>query len=98
MAVGDAAALLVQLMDGEVANLSPAHKLFRHKLSCQDDVFFHRKLVLQGNIKVICKLGFLAAIDLLHDAPEGGAILVLGRDLERQKNACADHAALVCSR
>ena len=51
-------------------------------------------VLCQGNVKAICKLGFLAALGLLHGVPEGGAVLVLGGGLGRQENVCADHAAL----
>ncbi len=95
MGIGDTAVLLVRLVDGEVGNHAPAHKLLGHKLPRKNDVFFQRKFVLQGNVKAVCKLGFLAALGLLHGVPEGGAVLVLGGGLGRQENVCADHAALV---
>ncbi len=95
MGIGDTAVLLVRLVDGEVGNHAPAHKLLRNKLPCKSDVFLQRKFVLQGNVKAICKLGFLAALGLLHGVPEGDAVLVLGGGLGRQENICADHAALV---
>ena len=93
--VRNTAVLLVRLVDGEVGNHAPAHKLLRNKLPCKSDVFLQRKFVLQGNVKAICKLGFLAALGLLHGVPEGGTVLVLGGGLGRQENVCADHAALV---
>ena len=93
--VRNTAALLVRLVDGKVGNHAPAHKLLRNKLPCKSDVFLQREFVLQGNIEAVCKLGFLAALGLLHGVPEGGTVLVLGGGLGRQENVCADHAALV---
>ena len=93
--VRDAAVLLVRLVDGEVSNHAPAHKLLRYKLPCKSDIFLQRKFVLQGNVKAICKLGFLATLGLLYGVPEGSAVLVFGGGLGRQENVCADHAALV---
>lgn len=90
-----AAVFLVRLVDGKAGNHAPAHKLLRYKLPCNSDVLFQRKFVLQGNIKAICKLGFLAALDLLHGVPEGSAVFVFGGGLGRQENICRDHTALV---
>ena len=95
MGVKDAAVLFVWLVNGEVGNHATAHKLLGNKLPCKSDVLIKRKFVLQGNIKAICKLGFLAALGLLHGVPEGGAVFVLGGGLGRQEDVCADHAALV---
>ena len=53
------------------------------------------KKEMQGNVKAICKLGFLAALGPLYGVPEGGPVLVLGGGLGRQENVGADHAALV---
>ena len=30
------------------------------------------------DVKAVCKLGFLAALGLLHGVPEGGAVTILG--------------------
>ncbi len=95
MGIGDTAVLLVRLVDGEVGNHAPAHKLLGHKLPRKNDVFFQRKFVLQGNVKAVCELGSLAPFHLLHGVPEGGAVLVLVGGLGRKENVCADHAALV---
>ena len=78
--IRNTAVLLVRLVDGEVGNHAPTYKLLGHKLPCKSDVLIKRKFVLQGNVKAVCKLGFLAALSFLHGVPEGGPVLVLGRE------------------
>ncbi len=95
MGIRDASVLLVRLVDGEVGNHAPAGKLIGNELPCKSDVLVKRKFVLQGNVKTVCKLGFLTTFGLLHGVPESGAVLVFGGGLWRQDNVCADHAALV---
>jgi len=94
--VRDAAVLLVRLVDREVGNHAPADKLLGYKLPYKRDVFFHRKLVLQGNIEAVRELGFFAALGLLHGVPKSLAVGVFGRGVRRQDNVRTDHAALVC--
>ena len=94
MGVGDAPVLLVGLVYGEVHHHAPADKLLQQKLPCKGDVFFQRKLVLQGNIKAVRKLGVLAALGGFQRVPQGLPVLVFGRGLRGQENIGADHAAL----
>ena len=79
MRVGDAAVLLVGLMHGEVHYHAAAHKIVRQKLPCKVDVLLHGKLVLQGNVKAVGKLGFLAALGFFHGVPERFAVCVFWR-------------------
>ena len=91
--VRNTAVFCIRLVDGKVSNHAPAHKLLGYKLPCKSDVLIERKFVLQGNVKVIRKLCFLAALGPLHGVPEGGAVLVLSRGLGREKNLRTDNAA-----
>ena len=92
--VGYAPVLLVGPVYGEVRHHATADKLLQQKPPCEGGVFFQRKLVLQGNIKTVRKLGVLAALGVLHGVPQSLAVLVFGRGLRGQENVGADHAAL----
>jgi len=74
MWIRDTAVLLVRLVDGEVYNHTSADKLIGNELPCKSDVLVKRKFVLQGNVKAVCRLGFLAALGFLHGVPKGGAV------------------------
>ena len=63
------AVLLVWLVNDKVNGHAPAHEIIQQKLPCKSDVLIQRKLVLQGNIKAVCKLGFLAALRFFHGVP-----------------------------
>jgi len=58
------------------------------------DVLLHGKLVLQGNVKAVCKLCFLSALSFFHGVPERFAVCVFRRCVGRQQDFRADHAAL----
>ncbi len=58
------------------------------------DVLLHGKLVLQGNIKAVGKLGFLATLRFFNGVPEGFPVCILWRGVGWQKDFRADHAAL----
>ena len=65
---------------------APVHKVLEQKLPCKADVLLHGELVLQGNVKTVCKLGFGAFLDLLYGVPEGFPVCVLRRSMGRQKD------------
>ena len=46
-----------------------AHKLLQQKFPCQSDVFFKGKLILQGNLKTVCKLCRLSMLGFFHGVP-----------------------------
>ena len=92
--IGNAAIFLVRRMDGIVHDHAPAHKLLQQKLPCKCDVLLHGKLVLQGNVKAICKLGFLSTLHFLHGIPKGFPVCVLRRSVSGQQDFGTDHAAL----
>ena len=94
MRIGNAAVLAVRLMHGEVYHHTPAHKIVQQKLPCQSDVLLHGKLVLQGNIKAVCELGFLSTLGFLHGVPERFSVCILRWCMGWQKDFGADHAAL----
>ena len=58
------------------------------------DVLLHGKLVLQGNVKAVCKLGFLSPLHFLHGVPKGFPVCVLRRGMGGQQNFRTDHTAL----
>ena len=82
----DAAVLSVWLMHGEIHYHAPANKVLQQKLPCKGDVFLYGKLVLQGNVKTVCKLGFLPALGLLYGVPEGFPVCIFRRDMRRQQD------------
>ena len=92
--IGNAAVLLIWLMHGEVHYHAPAHKVLQQKLPCQSNVLLHGKLVLQGNVKTVCKLRFLAALGIFYGVPERFTVCVLWRRVGWQQGFRADHAAL----
>ena len=92
--VGDASVLLVRGMDGKIGNHSFVHQTALHKLPRQRNVFFHRKFILQSNIKAVSKLRFLVFLYLFHRIPQGRPVLVFQRGMGRQQNFGTDHAAL----
>ena len=53
----------------------------------------HGKLVLQGNVKAICKLGFLSALGFLHGIPERFTVCILWRRVRWQQDFRTDHTA-----
>ena len=92
--VGDANLLLVRGMDGKIGNHAFVHQTALHKLPRQRNVFFHRKFILQGNIKAVSKLRFRVLLHLFHRIPQGRPVLVFQRGMGRQQNFGTDHAAL----
>ena len=94
MRVPDTAVLLVRLVNGKVHHHAPAHKIVQQKSPCKVDVLFHGELVLQGNVKTICKLCFGVFLDLLHGIPEGFPVYILRRSVRWQQDFRTDHAAL----
>ena len=79
MRIGNAAVSFVGRVNSEVHHHAPAHKIVQQKLPCKLNVLLHGELVLQGNIKAVCKLCFLSALDFLHGVPEHFAVCVLWR-------------------
>ena len=61
---------------------------------CEIDVLLHRELVLQGNVKAVCKLGFLSALHFLYGVPKSFPVCVLWRDMGWQQNFRTDYTAL----
>ena len=92
--IGNTAVLLVGRMNRKVHHHPSAHKVLQQKLPCQSDVLLHRKLVLQGNVKAVCKLGFLPTLGFLDRVPEGFTVCILRRCMGWQKDFRTDHAAL----
>ena len=90
----DAAVLSVWLVYGEVYYHATGHKVLQQKLPCEGDVLLHGEFVLQGNVKTVCKLGFLPALGLLYGVPEGLPVCIFRRGLGRQQDFGTDHAAL----
>lgn len=93
MRIGNAAILLVRLMHSEVRHHAPVHKIVQQKLPCKIDVLLHGKLILQGNVKAIRKLGFLPTLGFFHRVPERFTVCVLWRGVGRQQDFRTDHAA-----
>ena len=58
------------------------------------DVLLHGKLVLQGNVKAVCKLRFFATLGFLYGVPERFTICVFWWRMGREQDFRADHAAL----
>ena len=94
MRVLDAAVLPVRLVYGEIHYHAPANKVLQQKLPCKGDVLLHREFVLQGNVKTVCKLGFLPTLGFLYGVPEGFPVCILRRGMGRQQDFGTDHAAL----
>ena len=90
----DTAVLLVRLVYGEVHHHTTAHKLLQQKLPCKGDVLLHGESVLQGNVKTVCKLGFLPVLGLLYGIPKGFPVCIFWRGMRRQQDFGTDHAAL----
>ena len=89
----DTAVLSVWLVYGKIHYHTTAHKLLQQKLPCQGDVLLHGKLVLQGNVKTVCKLGFLPALGLLYGIPEGFPVCIFRRGMRRKQDFRTDHTA-----
>ena len=62
-------------------------------MPCKADVLLHGKLVLQGNVKTVCKLGFLAPFCLFHLVPQGLPVCEGKRSVGRQQDFRTDHTA-----
>ena len=92
--IGNTAILLIGGMHSEVHDHAPAHKLLQQKLPCKRDVLLHGKLVLQGNVKAVCKLGFLSAFHFLHGVPECCSVSVFRRGVGGQQNFGTNYTAL----
>ena len=69
--VGYPSVLGLFLMECHINGHAPAHKVVQQKLPCQSDIFLNGKLVLQGNFKAVCKLGFLSPFHLFNGIPQG---------------------------
>ena len=54
---------------GNINGHATAHKLLQQKFPCQSDVFFMGKLILQGNLKTVCKLCRLSTLGFFHGVP-----------------------------
>ena len=74
-------------MYGEVNHHAPAHKVLQQKLPCKIDVFFKRKLILQGNVKAVCKLGVLSTLGFFprRSIASGGLLMYIGRGQTSRK-------------
>ena len=94
MGIGDAAILFIGGMHGEVHDHAPPHKLLQQKLPCEIDILLHGELVLQGNVKAVCKLGFLSTLHFLNSVPECFPVCVLLRSVGGQQNFRTDYTAL----
>ena len=94
MGIGNASILFVGRVNGEVHHHAPAHKLLQQKLPCKLDVLLHGKLVLQSNVKAVCKLRFLSLFRFLHLIPECFPVRERGWGIGRQQDFRTDHAAL----
>ena len=73
---------------------APAHKVVQQKFPCQSDIFLKGKLILQGNFKAVCKLGFLAMLGVFYGVPEGFPVGKFPRSMGRQENFGTDDAFL----
>lgn len=62
-------------------------------MPCKDDVLLHGKLVLQSNVKTVCKLGFLAPFCLFHLVPQSLPVCEGRRGVGRQQDFRAKYAA-----
>jgi len=69
MGVGCAAVLMLLFVKGNINGHATAHKLLQQKFPCQSDVFFKGKLILQGNLKTVCKLCRLSTLGFFHGVP-----------------------------
>ena len=64
-------------------------------MPCKVDVLLHGKLVLQGNVKTVCKLGFLAPFCLFHLVPQGLPVCEGRWSVGRQQDFRAKYAAFL---
>ena len=92
--IGDTAVLFVWRVNGKVHHHAPAHKVLQQKLPRQSDVPLHGKLVLQGNVKAVRKLRFLATLGFFDRIPESFSVCILRRCMGWQKDFRTDYAAL----
>ena len=81
-------------MNRKVHDHAPAHKLLQQKLPCESDVLLHGELVLQGNVKAVCKLGFLSTLHFFYGVPERFPVSVLRRSVGWQQNFGTDYTTL----
>lgn len=65
------------------------------QIALQERYFLQGKLVLQGNVKAVCKLGLFAALGFLHGVPESSAVLIFRRCMSWEKDFRTNHAAFV---
>lgn len=63
-------------------------------MPCKCDVFFHGKLVLQGYVKTVCKLGFPSSFRFFYGIPEEFAVCELRWRVGWQQNFGMNHTAL----
>ena len=92
--VGCAAFLGLLFVKRHIHRHAPAHKVVQQKFPCQSDIFLKGKLILQGNFKAVCKLGFLPMLGVFYGVPEGFPVGKLPRCMGRQENFGTDNAFL----
>ena len=92
--IGNAAGFCIGNMNSKVHHHTPGDEVFQQKMPCQSDVLLHGKLVLQGNVKAVCKLGFLSTLHFLHGVPKGFPVCVFRGRVGGQKDFGTDYAAL----
>ena len=83
-------------MNCHIHDHPPAYKLLFAKIFCKLNVFLHCQLILQGNIKGICKLCPLSFFCKLHFIPQCLAIRKTFRNIIRKHNFCINHTLLFC--
>ena len=64
-------------------------------MPCKTDVLLHGKLVLQGNVKTVCKLGFLAPFCLFHLVPQGLPVCEGRWNVRRQQDFRTEDTAFL---
>ena len=61
----------------------------------QEQCSLHKKRILQGNVKVVCKLDVLPPLHFLHGLPKSFPVSVFQGSLRRQQDFGTDYAAFM---
>ena len=92
--IGDAAALRLRGVNGEVHDHALTDKLLRQEATGQGDVFLDAQFVLQGDVVAVGKLGLRVFLRPLHGVPKRLPVCKFLRRMGWQQDFGTDHAAL----
>ena len=67
--IGNTALISVRLVNCKICNHTIRNKVFLDKFSCQLDVFFLGKFILQSHVKAVSKLCIVILFYLFHLIP-----------------------------